>query len=215
MQRPTCPARRDSAVGGRIILWCRENADHLQYGECSHARPPRLCRLALGGSRRPPINYPERDVPETGVPDAASHPQSRSATANRDAAAADLAAPTASLADTRPRPRWAGGTLYPQPYLWYVFLSSMDVVFTWLILQAGGREVNAIADWILRSHDVRGIILLKFILLAFVVVVCEIVGRHNHATGLKLARWAVAISAFPVLVGAFHLLQLVLSTAEE
>jgi hypothetical protein len=153
-------------------------------------------------------------VPETGVPDTANRPQFPSATTN-SSAAADLAAPTASPADTRSRPRWSGGTLYPQPYLWYVFLSSMDVVFTWLILQAGGREVNAIADWILRSHDVRGIILLKFILLAFVVVVCEIVGRHNHATGLKLARWAVAISAFPVLVGAFHLLELALSTAEE
>jgi len=152
---------------------------------------------------------------EMGAPDAVDHTKPPSPMGDGNAAAVGPAAAAATQSNIRRRPRWSGGTLYPQPYLWYVFLSSMDVVFTWLILQSGGREVNAIADWILQTHDVRGIILLKFILLTFVVVVCEIVGRHNHATGLKLARWAVAISAFPVLVGAFHLVQLVLLATES
>jgi len=106
------------------------------------------------------------------------------------------------------------GVLYPQPYLWYVFLSAMDVVFTTLILAAGGRELNAVAEWVLHRYGVRGMIVLKFIMLTVVVLVCEFVGRHNHATGLKLSRWAVAASAFPVLVGASCLFELIAEMRE-
>jgi hypothetical protein len=105
-------------------------------------------------------------------------------------------------------------TLYPQAYLWYLFLSSLDVIFTWLILQAGGYEVNVLAQWVLSRHGVRGMILLKFVLLTFVILVCEMVGRRKYATGQKLARWAVVITAFPVAVGACYLLDIALTPVE-
>jgi hypothetical protein len=108
----------------------------------------------------------------------------------------------------------ARGVLYPQPYLWYLFLSAMDVVFTTLILAAGGRELNMVAEWVLHRYGIRGMILLKFLMLTVVVLVCEFVGRHNHATGLKLSRWAVAASAFPVLVGASCLFELIAELRE-
>jgi len=38
---------------------------------------------------------------------------------------------------------------YPNAYVWYVFLSTMDILFTWMILTAGGREVNPVAQWFL------------------------------------------------------------------
>ena len=97
--------------------------------------------------------------------------------------------------------------LYPLEYGWYVFLSSLDLLFTWMILRVGGREVNAIADWIIRNHDLRGLVLYKFALVIIVVLVCEIVGRHRPVTGLKLARWAIVLSAFPTVVGGVHLLR--------
>lgn len=97
--------------------------------------------------------------------------------------------------------------LYPASYGWYVFLSAVDVIFTWIILRAGGREINALADWIIDRHNVAGLVMFKFAMVALVVLVCEVIGRRDFQRGLKLARWAVALSAFPVVVGGAHLLR--------
>ncbi len=100
--------------------------------------------------------------------------------------------------------------LYPDLYTWYVFVSSIDILFTWLILTAGGHEVNALAAWVVRTHNVPGLVVFKFGTVVFVVLVCETIGRRKYQAGVKLARWAVVISGFPVVVGAAHLLRVAL-----
>jgi hypothetical protein len=100
--------------------------------------------------------------------------------------------------------------LYPNVYFWYVFLASLDVVLTILILsplfvqtdtlEPRGSELNPLADWITRVAGLPGIVVFKFALVILVVCICEIVGRRKHETGRRLARWAVAISAIPVVV---------------
>jgi hypothetical protein len=114
---------------------------------------------------------------------------------------------------TRPpanAPLWRRAALYPEQYTWYVFLSSLDLLFTWRILIAGGTEVNSLADWIIDRHDVPGMVGFKLSLVVIVVIVCEIVGRFRPTAGAKLARWAVVISAFPVVIGGLHLLRIAL-----
>jgi hypothetical protein len=98
--------------------------------------------------------------------------------------------------------------LYPDLYTWYVFASALDILFTWCILRAGGMEVNTVADWIINRHDVHGLVMFKFLAVALVVLICEVVGRRRYETGAKLARWAVVLSAFPVVVGAAYLLRI-------
>ena len=36
--------------------------------------------------------------------------------------------------------------LYENHYTWFVLVSALDIMLTWLVLHAGGREANAIAD---------------------------------------------------------------------
>lgn len=96
--------------------------------------------------------------------------------------------------------------LYPELYTWYVFLSSLDLLMTWLILHLEGRELNMVADWIIQRYNLPGIVVFKFGLVMFVLLVCETVGRRRDATGRRLARWAIVLSAFPVLVGVTHVL---------
>lgn len=106
--------------------------------------------------------------------------------------------------------------LYPQLYTWYVFVSSLDILFTWLIIKGGGgREVNVLADWIIDTHSLPGLTLFKFCTVVLVVLICEAVGRRRFESGAKLARWAVAISAFPVVVGAIHLVRIALEVQTE
>ena len=90
--------------------------------------------------------------------------------------------------------------------LLYILLASLDVIFTWTILHAGGQELNVIADWVIRRYDRVGVVVFKFLTLVLVVIICETVGRRDRALGQKLAYWAVALTAFPVVVGMVHLL---------
>jgi hypothetical protein len=105
------------------------------------------------------------------------------------------------------RDQWfRGALLYPAPYVLYILLASLDIIFTWTILHAGGQELNVIADWIIRRYDRVGVVVFKFLTLVLVVIICETVGRRDRALGQKLAYWAVALTAFPVVVGMVHLL---------
>ncbi len=122
--------------------------------------------------------------------------------------AAGAEAPDRPDARPDPRPFMRRPTLYPALYSWYVFAASLDVLFTGLILHEGGTEVNAVADWVIARWNLPGLAVFKFITVALVVVICEWIGRRRPATGLRLARWAVAVTAFPVLVGAYHLLRI-------
>ena len=49
--------------------------------------------------------------------------------------------------------------LYPNRYVWFVFLSAMDVFMTFIVLQIGGSEANGIANWILERYGLSGMTL--------------------------------------------------------
>jgi hypothetical protein len=98
---------------------------------------------------------------------------------------------------------------YPTLYTWYVFFSSLDVLFTWLILRAGGREMNGLAHWIIESFNLPGMVTFKFLMVVLVVGICEILSRRRYTTGLRVARWAIILSAFPVVFGAGQLFAVV------
>lgn len=102
------------------------------------------------------------------------------------------------------------GVLYPQPYLWFVFFSSLDIMFTWVILHHGGTEANALANWIIEQYALPGLAVYKFGLVAFVLIICELVGRARRDSGAMLVRWAIALSALPVVVGAVHVARIAL-----
>ena len=90
--------------------------------------------------------------------------------------------------------------MYPNAYVWLVFVSSLDIIMTWVVLHLGGREVNALADAVIRRFDLPGLVLFKFAFIVLVIGICEIVGRRNDGLGRRLAGWSVAITCVPVLL---------------
>lgn len=91
--------------------------------------------------------------------------------------------------------------LYPTQYAWYVLVSSLDLIMTNTVMHHfGAREVNTIADKAIQLFGFWGLIGLKFATVAVVVGICEFVGMRRPATGRKVAEWAVAISAVPVVL---------------
>ena len=83
-------------------------------------------------------------------------------------------------------------------YVWFVFFSALDIMLTWAILSRGGREVNPIADEVIKMWGLNGAIMFKFSITVFVVIVCEIVARTRYPAAYGLAIVAVVISSIPV-----------------
>ena len=104
------------------------------------------------------------------------------------------------------RPVLVRRLLYPGVYLWYVVLASFDIILTWIILSLGGREENVLANWIFEHGGLVGAVVFKFATVVFVVVICEFVGRHRDKTGRRVAEWAIALTAIPVVVAIVQLL---------
>ena len=113
-----------------------------------------------------------------------------------------------NVARKRTRIGWLSSPpmLYPTAYKWFVFVSAADIVLTWFILLLGGSEVNVIADAIIASTGLKGILIYKFCLMILVVLSCEVIGRRRPRTGRNLARAAIAISAIPVVLSIAQLI---------
>lgn len=98
--------------------------------------------------------------------------------------------------------------LFPYHYLALILVSSLDLIFTFYILVLGGIEVNPIANAVLQSPvSFDGLIVFKFVIVALIVLICEFIGQHAAPTARRLAVWAVAISAFPVVWSTLLLIE--------
>lgn len=100
---------------------------------------------------------------------------------------------------TQPEPA-SRAVLYPNHYIWFVFLSAMDVLLTAVALRFGAYEANPLAAWLLERYGVAGLIVLKFTAVPIVIFLCEFIGRHKPPVGARLAEWVVALAAIPIAI---------------
>jgi hypothetical protein len=96
---------------------------------------------------------------------------------------------------------------YPNEYVWLIFVSVMDIAMTRVVFYFGGHEANPIAEEVLIRYNMAGLVVFKFILVAFVIFVCEFIARRNFTVGRRLSRVGIAITALP-MIWAFCLLYL-------
>ena len=99
-----------------------------------------------------------------------------------------------------------GTVRYPAAYTWLVLVASLDLMLTWVILHEGGAEVNRLADRIIDLYGLWGLSAFKFGIVAFVICLCELIGRHRPGSGRFLAVAAVLLNCVPVTVASFLLL---------
>jgi len=111
--------------------------------------------------------------------------------------------------DSHPRPKIISllqAARYPQGYLWFVLVSALDLMMTWVVLHFGGQEVNALADHILQRWALTGMVIYKFALVAFVIAICEVVGYYRPRVGWALIWFGVFITFLPVILAFSHLI---------
>lgn len=86
---------------------------------------------------------------------------------------------------------------FQEHYVWLIFVGSLDIMLTWVILRGGGEEVNPVAKLVIDTWGLNGAIAFKFALTLFVIVSCEIIARVRPTTARMLIWFAVLVSAFP------------------
>lgn len=99
--------------------------------------------------------------------------------------------------------------IFPNGYVWFVFISTLDLLLTWIVLFLGGREANTVANEILVRFGLPGLIVFKFALVVIVICICEWVGRRRHESARLLLSVGIMITCLPVVLAmiliAFHL----------
>ena len=98
---------------------------------------------------------------------------------------------------------------------WFILVGALDVFMTYLILRysAEGRtrnvmiEGNPIARWVLHQWGIRGMVIFKFIMIAVVTVIAEIVGRIRPELGRNLLRFGTLVVVGVVIYSFFLLSQ--------
>lgn len=91
--------------------------------------------------------------------------------------------------------------LFPNHYCWYILACALDLMLTATILiEFGGIEVNGVAHRIIESFGLGGLVAFKFATVLLVIAICEVIGRRQERAGRRLAEWAIALSAIPVVL---------------
>lgn len=86
---------------------------------------------------------------------------------------------------------------FQEHYIWLIFVGSLDIMLTWVILRNGGEEVNPVARLVIDMWGLNGAIAFKFALMLFVIVSCEVIARVRPLTARLLIWFGVLVSAFP------------------
>lgn len=95
---------------------------------------------------------------------------------------------------------------FQEHYVWLVFVGSLDIMLTWVILRNGGEEVNPVAKIVIDGWGLNGAIAFKFALTLFVIVACEAIARVRPTTARLLIWFGVLISSFPPIWSVFLLI---------
>ncbi len=101
---------------------------------------------------------------------------------------------------TQRSPRQLEPVLYPNTYTWFVLVSSLDIMLTWVVLHYGGVEANPLAANVIYRWGLPGMVAYKFALILLVIVICEVVGRRNPKAGRGLALAAIGVTCIPLVI---------------
>lgn len=106
--------------------------------------------------------------------------------------------PAATTADTPHRELHPREVLYPDLYIWFVLLSSMDIMLTWKILEYQGLEVNPIAALVIDYWGLPGAVGFKYALMVLIIVMCEVIGRERPVVGRRVITAGITLTAIVV-----------------
>jgi hypothetical protein len=96
----------------------------------------------------------------------------------------------------------------------FVLASSFDVLTTWYLLYYGGTgertwfvESNPIPRYFLYSWGFDALVYFKFALVAFVILICQIIARRNLSVGRRVLNFATLMVSVVVIYSIVLMVQ--------
>ena len=111
--------------------------------------------------------------------------------------------------------KWSLPVRHPNLYLWLIFVSALDVILTRVVLFFGGKEINPVADFVLLHWGRLGMSLFKFLIIGFVIIVCEYIATRSATVSRRLAIVSIVISLVPVIWSCIIIIMLILNPPVE
>lgn len=102
-----------------------------------------------------------------------------------------------------------GTAAVQQETLLYVFVSSLDLFMTYIMLSQGGGtfvEANPVARFFIAEWGAKGMVYFKFSMVAFVCVLAQIIARYRP----RSARWILLGATMVVAVVVVYSMRLLL-----
>lgn len=113
-----------------------------------------------------------------------------------------------TIPNTRePKTRQSRPLAFQGAYVWLVFVAALDIMFTWIVLYKQGVELNPVANSMIRVFGAKALVAYKFVLISFVIILCEIAHRKNrHKAAVVLISFAILMTCVPVIVAMLQLI---------
>lgn len=99
-----------------------------------------------------------------------------------------------------------GTAAVQQETLLYVFVSSLDLFMTYIMLNQGFMEANPVARYFIAGWGAKGMVYFKFSMVAFVCVLAQIIARYRP----RAARWLLLGATLVVAIVVVYSLRLLL-----
>lgn len=86
-----------------------------------------------------------------------------------------------------------------QEYLGFLLLSIADLFLTGWIFKHHGMEANQVALWVLRNFHEAGFAIFKFLMVAFIIIVCEVISTSDLRKARAIILTGCGIYLFVVI----------------
>jgi hypothetical protein len=86
-----------------------------------------------------------------------------------------------------------------QEYLGFLLLSIADLFLTGWIFRHHGMEANRVALWVLRTFHESGFAIFKFVMVAFIIIVCEVICTTDVRKARSIILTGCAVYLFVVI----------------
>jgi Domain of unknown function (DUF5658) len=96
--------------------------------------------------------------------------------------------------------------IFPNGYVWFVFVSALDIMLTWVVFHVGGYEANHLAAQIIYRFGLPGLVVYKFALVIVVILICETIGDRHKEAARKLLSVGIMFTCMPVILAVFLIL---------
>jgi len=87
--------------------------------------------------------------------------------------------------------------------LLFILVSVLDIAMTWRLVQIDYRvrEGNPLANYVWMHWGIRGVVYFKMAMVAFIVLVCQVIATRRPELARWVLRLAIAVAAFVVIYG--------------